>query len=194
MIEWITQLDANILLFLQEVVRNPFLTPIVTVITSLGNGGVVWVALSIALLVPKRTRETGAAALLALLISLLINNVCLKNIVGRIRPYDLIEGLVPLVAKPRDYSFPSGHTGSSFAAAWVFFRRLPRRFGVPALILAGFIGLSRLYVGVHYPTDVLFGVFSGICCGVIACFLTQRLWRRTGDGRDGEVCPPQKRQ
>ena len=83
----------------------------------------------------------------------------------------------PLIGRPWDYSFPSGHTASSFAAAWVLYRRLPKRFGIPALALAGLIGVSRLYLGVHYPTDVLFGAVSGIGCGCIACVLVSALAR-----------------
>lgn len=166
--EEILNLEKEILLFFQDTVRNPVLNPVLIVITTLGNAGIVWVLLSIGLMIPRRTRRTGLTALLALLVSLLINNVLLKNLVGRVRPYDLLEGLKPLIGRQWDPSFPSGHTGSSFAAAWVLYRELPKKFGVPALILAGLIGLSRLYVGVHYPTDVLFGVISGIGSGWIA--------------------------
>lgn len=180
MTEWITQIDGYILLWIQEVVRNHVLTPVFTVITTLGNGAIVWILISVGLLIPKRTRKVGSAGLLALLVSLLINNICLKNIVARIRPYDRIEGLVPLVERPRDFSFPSGHTGSSFAAAWVLFKKLPGKFGIPAMVLAGLIGISRLYVGVHYPTDVLAGVLTGIGSGCIACLLVSALWRESG--------------
>lgn len=161
-------MDAEILLFLQDTVRNPVLTPVFQVITTLGNGAVFWVLASVVLLVPRKTRSIGLAGILALLVSLLVNNIILKNLVARTRPYEVIEGLVPLIRKPWDYSFPSGHTGSSFASAWVFYRKLPSRFGIPALVLAGLIGFSRLYLGVHYPTDVLFGAVSGIGSGCIA--------------------------
>lgn len=161
-------MDADILLFLQNTVRNPALTPLVKAITVLGNGAILWVLVSAAMLIPEKTRRTGLTSILALLVSLLINNIILKNLVARVRPYEVIEGLVPLIRRPWDYSFPSGHTGSSFAAAWVFYGKLPKRFGIPALVLAGLIGLSRLYLGVHYPTDVLFGVVSGIGSGCIA--------------------------
>lgn len=161
-------MDAEILLFLQDTVRNPVLTPVFQVITTLGNGAIFWVLASVALLVPRKTRSIGFTGILALLVSLLVNNIILKNLVARTRPYEVIEGLVPLIRKPWDYSFPSGHTGSSFASAWVFYRKLPRRFGIPALVLAGLIGFSRLYLGVHYPTDVLFGAVSGIGSGCIA--------------------------
>ena len=80
----------------------------------------------------------------------------------------LFRSLTPLVERPRDFSFPSGHTASSFAAAGVFFRRLPKWLGVPALLLAVLMGLSRLYVGVHYPTDVLVGLLSGLVLSVAA--------------------------
>ncbi len=177
MMEWIADMDGSILLFIQDGIRNPALTPVFTAITVLGNGAVIWILMAMGLLVPRRTRRTALTCAVALLVSLLVNNAALKNIVGRIRPYDAIPGLIPLIGRPWDYSFPSGHTASSFAAAWVLYRRLPKRFGIPGLVLAGLIGISRLYLGVHYPTDVLFGAVSGIGCGCIACVLVQTLAR-----------------
>lgn len=178
--EWLIGLDGDILMFIQENIRNGILTPIFTAITFLGNSGIAWVILSLLLLVFKKTRRIGLMSLLALLVSLLINNLTLKNLVARIRPYETVEGLVPLIGRPWDYSFPSGHTGSSFASAWVFYRGLPKRFGIPALILAGLIGLSRLYLGVHYPTDVLFGVFSGIFSGFAAELIVNKVCGKRG--------------
>jgi len=169
------EFDGQILLWIQENVRNPVLTPLITAITMLGNGGMVWVLASLLMLVPRKTRKVGVMSLLALLTSLLINNGMLKNLVARTRPYEVVDGLILLVPKQWDYSFPSGHAASSFASAWVFFRRLPKWFGLPALALAGLIGLSRLYVGVHYPTDVLFGILSGIFCGMIGLWLYEKI-------------------
>lgn len=165
MIEAIVELDGNILLWIQEAVRNPVLTPVFTFITTLGNVGIIWILICIALLSRKSTRRIGAMGIMALLGSLLVNNIFLKNIVERPRPFDIIEGLQPLVRRPGDFSFPSGHTGSSFAAATVFYRNLPKRFSVWMLLLAALIGVSRLYVGVHYPTDVLAGMLVGIVIG-----------------------------
>lgn len=178
---WIADIDGGILLFIQENIRNEILTPVFRAITALGNSGIVWIILSLLLLVPEKTRKAGVMSLAALLVSLLINNMILKNLVARVRPYETIEGLTALIPKPWDYSFPSGHTGSSFASAWVFYRKLPKRFGIPALVLAGLIGLSRLYLGVHYPTDVLFGVIGGIISGLIAVWLIDEFYRKTAD-------------
>ena len=175
---WIADMDAGILMFIQENIRNEVLTPVFRAITVLGNSGIVWVILSLLLLVPEKTRKIGIMSLTALLVSLLINNMTLKKLFARIRPYETIEGLTALIPKPWDYSFPSGHTGSSFASAWVFYRKLPKRFGIPSLILAGLIGLSRLYLGVHYPTDVLFGAVGGIASGFIAECLVNVLCRK----------------
>lgn len=165
MLEVMVELDGNILLFIQEVIRNPVLTSVFQFITTLGNVGMIWILISILLLFRKSTRKIGYMGLLALVASVLVNNMLLKNIVERPRPYDIIEGLQPLIRRPKDFSFPSGHTGSSFAAATVLYRNLPKQFGIWTILLAVFIGLSRLYLGVHYPTDVLAGMLLGIALG-----------------------------
>lgn len=98
---------------------------------------------------------------MALIGSLLVNNLVLKNAVARIRPYEVITNLHILIEKQKDLSFPSGHTGSSFAAAVILYKELPKKIGVPALVFALFIAISRLYVGVHYPSDVIAGAVTG---------------------------------
>ncbi len=173
-------LDGGILLFLQEYVRNPVMTPVFKVITTLGNGGAIWIVLTVLLLAIPRTRKVGGMAALALLGTLLFNNMFLKNVVARTRPYEVIEGLTYIVRRPVDYSFPSGHAGCSFAVACIMFRRLPRRYGIPALILAILISVSRLYVGVHYPSDVLFGIISGIAVSYAAEAIGSRIWKSDG--------------
>lgn len=161
-------MEGTILLWIQEYLRNPILTPIMKVVTTLGNAGLVWIALAILCLCIRKTRRIGATMVLALLFSLIVNNGILKNAVARIRPYEMIDGLECLVRRAVDYSFPSGHTGSSFAAATVMACLLPKRYGVPAVILAALIAFSRLYVGIHYPTDVLFGFVDGVILGGLA--------------------------
>lgn len=155
-------LDGGILLAIQEYVRTPALTPFFQFITHLGDRGMIWIVLTVLMLLFAKTRKAGAASAVALIGSLVINNGILKNLVARARPYDVLEGLVPLLERQKDFSFPSGHTAASFAAAFVILRMLPRKYGIPAVILAVLISFSRLYLGVHYPTDVLAGMISGI--------------------------------
>lgn len=180
MIETLGTLEDGILLFIQDSVRNSVLTPFFVFVTRLGDRGFIWIVFSLLLLLSPKTRKTGCMGLLALLLSLLVNNLFLKNFVGRSRPFDAIQALMPLIPGPHDFSFPSGHTASSFAAAGVFFRRLPGRLGVPAIILAALIAVSRLYVGVHYPTDVLFGMLSGLVLSFAAQEMVDALSRARG--------------
>lgn len=168
MLETLANLDSGMLLFIQDYIRNSILTPIFLIVTKLGNAGIIWIILSIVLLIPKKTRTIGYMSVCALIGSLLINNLILKNLVERTRPYEVVQGLVPLLGKQADFSFPSGHTGSSFAAAGILYRKLPKKYGIPAMVLAFLIAMSRLYLGVHYPSDVLFGMLSGIAISYVA--------------------------
>lgn len=172
--DFLLNLDTSILLFIQEYLRNPVLTAILRVITTLGEGGVIWIVLSVALLIPKKTRKVGCMGLLALLLMLIINNIGLKNLIARPRPYTVTPEIITLASRPSSYSFPSGHTASSFAAAGVFYRKLPKKFGIPAIVLAAVMGLSRMYVGVHYTTDVL----GGMLCGIAISYLATWLWTK----------------
>lgn len=182
---WLLQLDGNLLLWIQEFLRNDLLTPIVSFYTKLGDAGLLWIALSLGLLFCKRTRRAGAAGLLALILGALCTNVVLKHLVARPRPWLTVEGLVHLVAEHDPNSFPSGHTCAAFAAASAWARALPRRWmGVTAVVLAALMGLSRLYVGVHFPSDVLAGMAVGLLCGFLAWMLLNRLIRMRGERTD----------
>ncbi len=160
------ELDGNILLWIQEYIRNDFLTPIFKFITHLGDEGYVWIAIAVLLLFVKNYRKVGLMVGGSLLGSLLFNNMIVKNIVARPRPYRMMEELTILIPEPGEYSFPSGHTSSSFAAGVVLYLMLPKKYGIPAMVLAFLIGISRLYVGVHYPTDVLGGMVMGALLAV----------------------------
>ncbi len=167
-------IEANILLFIQEYLRIPLLDSVFKGITALGNAGFIWILCTVLLLCFKKTRTVGWMCAVALLASLVINNLILKNLIARIRPYEVIEGLKILINAPHDFSFPSGHTASSFATATVLYMTLPKKFGIPALILAVLISISRLYLGVHYPTDVLGGLISGVAIAFTTVYIFKK--------------------
>ncbi len=164
-------MDGQILLFIQEHLRNAPCDIFFKTITHLGDAGIFWIVLTVLLLCFKKTRRAGVYSACALLGSLLVNNLVLKNLIGRVRPYEVVEGLRCIVAPAHDPSFPSGHTGASFASAAAMYRQLPKRLAVCFIILASLIALSRLYVGIHYPTDVLGGLATGIAIGVLVNFI-----------------------
>ena len=174
----ILQWDGQILLWIQENLRADWLTPIVKAITFLGDSGWFWIALALVLCCFKSTRRAGIAAGIALLLSLLVNNICLKPLIDRVRPYEIVEGLTSLVPPLGDASFPSGHAGASFAASTAMAPHLRRRWAVCLLVLAGLIALSRLYIGVHFPTDVAAGVLIGVVLGTAGSRLSWRLPER----------------
>lgn len=170
--------DLPILDWIQAHLQCGFLDFLMPIITLFGEDGIFWIALSVVLLVIPKTRKTGLGMLIALLIGLLVCNVTLKPLVKRPRPYDLQEEMgvyiTLLIERLHDYSFPSGHTIASFEAATVLLKN-SRKMGIPAMILAVLIALSRLYLYVHYPTDVIFAVFAGILFAFIGDALAARI-------------------
>lgn len=177
-LQWIQNMDAQILLFIQQYIRKDIFDGFWKTITFLGDGGWFWIALGVILLIPKKTRKAGFTALIAMAIGAVFTNLGLKQLVARTRPYDAVEGLVPLVAKLKDFSFPSGHTCASFACAAVYLRLYPGIQGKGAVILAFLIALSRLYVGVHYPTDVIAGAIIGWISGLLALMLVEYIIKK----------------
>ena len=170
LIDW----EGPVLLWIQEHMRNDFLTPVLTFLTHLGDHGYFWIALTILFLLLKKTRKVGGLMTCSLLLNTLVNNVLLKNLVARTRPYEVVDGLHRIIEAQSDYSFPSGHTGSAFAVAVVVFLMCPRKIGVPVLVFAFVIAFSRLYVGVHFPTDVLGGALIGAVIAYLVCAVYQR--------------------
>ena len=191
MLNWLAALDADILLWIQETVRLTGLNPIAAFYTHLGDAGLLWIGLSLVMLCFPKTRRAGLLSLLALAVGGLLTNVLLKHLVGRTRPWLTVEGLLFLVEEGDPNSFPSGHTCAAFAAAGVWLRTLPRRWmRVTGIVMAVLMGLSRLYVGVHFPSDVLAGVLVGLLCAQLALYLGEHLPKlgkergdRGGDGR-----------
>ena len=153
-------LDFEILFFIKDHIRNSFLDVIVPFYTNLGNDGIIWIVFGIVLLIPKKTRKCGIMVLGALLVMLVVNNIILKNLIARPRPCATYPELVELVKIPTSYSFPSGHTVSAMAVAFTVLSQ-HKKLGIVTLVMAFLMGLSRLYVGVHFPTDVYGGIIVG---------------------------------
>ena len=169
----VQNLDGEILLQIQQHLRTDMLTPLMKFVTFLGNGGWFWILCAVVLLAVPKTRKTGYAAVLSLIFGVIVTNLLLKNIVARPRPFAEIEALIPLIAKPTDFSFPSGHTTASFAVALVMLRMLPKKIGIPAVVLAALVAFSRLYLGVHYPTDVLAGFVVALMGSTVAVWIVR---------------------
>ena len=147
--------------------------------TTLGNAGIVWIVVSVAMLCWKPTRRAGATALCAMVLGLLCTNVVLKHLVSRPRPYTVVEGLIPLLTSGDPNSFPSGHTCAAFAAGVAWFGTAKKGgWRAAALIQAVLMGLSRLYVGVHYLSDVLAGAIIGTLCGLGGLWLVDSWEKR----------------
>lgn len=176
--------DHSAFQWIQEHVWCGFLDVVMPMITFLGEGGFFWILLAVVFLFSKKYRKVGVTMAFALIVMLLVNDLTLKNIFARVRPFNfepfadlyasfpVVDGKPDLlVSLPSSFSFPSGHTSSSFAAATAILLNKKWKVGVPAFVLAILIGFSRNYLMVHYPTDVLFGALMGIAYAVIAYFL-----------------------
>ena len=158
--------DLPILDWIQMYLQSSLMDTIMPIITLFGEGGIFWIALSILLIIIPKTRKIGLGMIFSLAIGLLVCNITLKPLVARIRPYDFVMEYygvdVPLLVEGlHDFSFPSGHTIASFEAATVLLKN-SKKMGIPAMILAVLIAFSRLYLYVHYPTDVIVAIVLGI--------------------------------
>lgn len=164
--------DAGILQFFQQL-HHPVLTEFFKFFTTIGEAGLVWIFTGILLLIKKENRKYGVILLLALILCLIFGNGLLKNIVARPRPcwrHPEMEMLIPI---PTDYSFPSGHTFSSFAGA-VCISYWKKKWGYIAFLVAVLIAVSRLYFFVHYPTDILGGAVFGTLMALTSIFLVEK--------------------
>ena len=173
--ESIVDWDITFIFWVQNHLVTGVLSPLMIVLSTLGNLGVIWILLGIALLCKKKYRRAGIAVFIGLTFSLVVGNGVLKHWLMRARPcldYPWMPMLVQVPAA-NDFSFPSGHTFGSFAAAAAMFSGVKRRWGMAALGLAAAIGFSRIYLFMHYPSDVFAGAVLGIGFGLLA-------WRLAG--------------
>lgn len=168
-----TEIDFWILDWVQNHLRCGFLDMVMPWITALGEYGALWILLTAVLLVRKDTRQVGVMMGIALVLDVVLCNGIIKPLAARPRPFALRPEIELLVKAPRDFSFPSGHTAVSFAAAGaMWFGR--QRGRVAALLLAAVIGLSRIYLYVHYPSDVVCGALLGLLCGFLGAVFARK--------------------
>lgn len=154
-------MEIQILNWLQGL-HTPILDKLMCMITHLGDAGIIWIILAIVMILIPKTRKSGVIVATALVVDVLLCNVILKNLVGRIRPFDVNTSVQLLISKPKDFSFPSGHTAASFASVAALYLAGEKKLWKPALVLAILIAFSRMYLYVHYPTDILGGIIFGI--------------------------------
>lgn len=171
--------DLPILRWIAANITNPALDAIMPVITILGDAGIFWIAVAVLLLCIPKYRRIGLGMGIALIMGLVVCNITLKPLIGRIRPYDYElqqfgNQIALLIAPLHDGSFPSGHTLASFEAATVLLMN-NKKMGIPAMILAILISFSRLYLYVHYPSDVLVSIVLGIGFAIIGNLLAPKV-------------------
>lgn len=177
--DFLINIDNSILHFCAVTIKNSFFDFLMPVLSGINNNGEVWIAISIILMINKNIhiRRVGVSMLIALATGYIIGDILLKNLIARARPIGDIYKFDFIINLPKSYSFPSGHTTSSFAAFGVcLFSKA--RYWCLALILACLIAFSRLYLHVHYPSDILGGILLGLLCAKIAVNLGKGFFRQ----------------
>ena len=184
--EW----ELRILDFIQSL-RTPFGDAVMPLVSKLGNTGMIWIILALVLLIIPRTRKYGIVVAAALIADVILCDGILKHLFRRIRPCDINTAVQLLIPRPKDFSFPSGHTACSVAVSTVLFlmrgrgsakgdgreaaERVMGKLWIPAWILTAVIAFSRMYLYVHYPTDILGGFVTGLAAGYIGYKAAEKL-------------------
>lgn len=164
------KIDTIIINFMNNKFRRPILNRIMRAITGLGDLGAMWIVIGMFLLLRQRTRRQGAIVMFSLILCSILGEGIIKRLIQRKRPFEGIPTLETIIKRPMTYSFPSGHTASSFAAAGVLAVLFPH-VKIVVFIMAILIGISRIYLNVHYPTDVFAGIVLGLVCSRITLYI-----------------------
>lgn len=177
MIDTLYNIDKAIVDFIHYGLQCRPLDFIMPKITMLGDAGLIWIVISVILISNKKYRKIGFSCILALIISVLFTDVTIKQFIQRARPITEYPITNPLIKIPTTFSFPSGHTSSSFAAAWVLYRSMDK-YNVLYLILAASIAFSRMYLYVHYPSDIVGGILVGIISATLSMVLVNKYTKK----------------
>ncbi len=188
MAELIQRVDEQMLLWITQHLRLPVLNELLSFYTSLGNAGLLFILAAVVLLCFRATRRAGAGAGVGMMLGFALTNLTIKPLLSRPRPWVVVEGLEALVTSSDPNSFPSGHTCAAFAFGVAVAVAAPWRWlKAAALAAAVLMGFSRLYVGVHFPSDVLAGAAIGAVCGLLGAWFMSWAWRAAG--RRGRLGP-----
>ena len=170
--------EGDVLYWFQSI-HSDILDGVFKFFTLLGEKGLFWIAVILLFLLFSKDKRIGITGILALVLDIVICNLILKNLVARDRPAWIDTSVPLLVERPDDFSFPSGHTAFSFAAAATIVQ-YRRGLGAGALVLASLVAVSRLYLFVHFPTDVIGGFLVGITCALLCGIIVKRLFEYKG--------------
>lgn len=171
--ELITPYDTAVIDFIQTNFKTGIMDALMAFFSYLGESGILWIVTGLMLIVFRKTRAAGVMVITAVAFGFIIGELCIKNIVCRPRPFYANPDIVLNISPPSGFSYPSGHSCSSFAAAVVLFMR-DKRLGIPAICVASLIAFSRLYNYVHYPSDVISGILLGIISAILVVYVLKR--------------------
>lgn len=181
MLDWIVDVDFRILDGIQETFKSGFLDWFLPKVTMLGEKGWIYIVIAVVFLLIPRYRKWGWSLAFGLLFGLVFGNLIIKNAVGRVRPYDRISDFTLLVEPLTDFSFPSGHTMAAFEfLAVVCCMPVNRVYKLLAVLFSLVMAFSRLYLYVHFPSDVLMGAILGTLFGMCGVFLAKRIYKKNG--------------
>lgn len=178
--EIISQFDYNLLFFIQHHLIHPILTQLMIFVSFLGNKGGIWIAISLLLMIRKETRFIGWISLASLLLATAMGEGLIKHIIERPRPYSVYPDVKMFIDHSTPYSFPSGHTTSTFAVSTVL-ARFYKKYAIPIWAFAFTMAFSRLYLFMHFPTDVIAGMFLGIACAFIVLKIAEDILNRKAE-------------
>ena len=167
--------EIEIIKYINQHLSNPVLDVFFEFVSFLGNKGWIWIVFAIVLMAFPKTRKAGVCNDIALLLCLLITNLCIKPLFDRLRPYEVDTALKIIIPHLSDGSFPSGHTCASFASVFAIGKYF-KKTSIPLYVFAVLMGISRLYLCIHFPTDVIAGAGFGILFGYIAYVINERIW------------------
>ncbi|NLZ45759.1 MAG: phosphatase PAP2 family protein [Clostridiales bacterium] len=183
--EIVQTFDNSVLNFLNSI-QNGFFDWLFKISTYLGDNGYLWFGIAFILLCFKKTRGLGVTIILSMGLSFLCSNVIIKNLVRRARPFIKNKEIQLIINAPYGYSFPSAHSSSSFAAATSIFAK-NKKSGMAAYFVASMITLSRSYLHVHYPTDIICGAVIGVLCGVFGTSIFKKLEKLYLNDKENKV-------